>query len=213
MIRYVREGGALVAYADVRVGVAAIELAVRLGPWDGPDPPAEGLGGRPIVIVTDEALVHLAVAGALRSGKLRPDVIAAVAPSLAARLLGSDADAVVTVAVDGDVLGAIRALGGRPIPALPWDDPRRAARLLEGSPVDVDVPIPSVEPGRTAARDMILDGRLAEGHHPLEVDPRPAFAEIGADPERATLGELSAAAAGVLAGRVAARNRRWRATP
>lgn len=213
MIRYVHEGGDLVAYADVRVGTAAIELVVRLGPWDGPDPPAEGLGGRPIVVVTDEALVHLAVAGALRSGKLRPDVIDDGVPSLAARLLRSGADAVVTVARDGQVLGAIRALAGRPIPALPWDDPGRAGRLLEGSPVDVDVPIPSVEPGRTAARAQILDGRLAEGHHPLEVDPRPAFAEVGADPARATLGELSAAAAGVLAGRVAAGNRRWRTTP
>jgi hypothetical protein len=47
-------------------------------------------------------------------------------------------------------------------------------------------------------------------HHLVEVDPRPAYDELGLDLGGAGLGQLAAAAAGVLAGRLAARNERWR---
>ena len=45
----------------------------------------------------------------------------------------------------------------------------------------------------------------------MEVDPGPAFAHAGLDIGRASLEALAAGAAGVLAGRLSAGNRRWRA--
>jgi hypothetical protein len=42
------------------------------------------------------------------------------------------------------------------------------------------------------------------------VDPRPAFDELGLDVHDARLDQLAAAAAGILAGRLAAANARWR---
>jgi hypothetical protein len=45
----------------------------------------------------------------------------------------------------------------------------------------------------------------------VDVDPAPAFDELGRDLSAADLDTLGGGAAGVLAGRLAVRNRRWRA--
>jgi hypothetical protein len=114
------------------------------------------------------------------------------------------------VTSDGGVLGTVRALAGRAIPALPSDDPAAIGALLAACPVEVDLPFPSLEPGRSLARAALLEAGIATEHHPVEVDPRPAFDELVADAGSASIAQLAAAAAGVLAGRVAAGVRRWR---
>jgi hypothetical protein len=83
--------------------------------------------------------------------------------------------------------------------------------MLEGCPVDLDVVVPTPNDDvRASARAAALALGLAERHHLVEVDPRPAFEELGRDPSGARLGALAAGAAGVLAGRLAARSRAWR---
>jgi hypothetical protein len=92
---------------------------------------------------------------------------------------------------------------------LPLEHPDEIADLLDASGVDLDVPIPTV-PGEAEPR--ILGGpagQLDPRHHPVQVDPRPAFAELGRAVSGATRLELATAAAGVLAGRLASASRRW----
>ncbi|MGZ4133374.1 MAG: hypothetical protein ACXVWF_10020, partial [Actinomycetota bacterium] len=60
-------------------------------------------------------------------------------------------------------------------------------------------------------RDVLGPLGLVERQQVLEGDAAPAFAQLGAPAEHATLGQRAAGAAGVLAGRLAAANRRWRA--
>ena len=208
MIRFEREGRTLVAVSHVRVGLRELSLTVPLGPWEGPEPEPSGLGGRPVVVVHDPSLVGLAAAGALRSGRREAEVVEGAA-ELGAGLLRASADVVVVAADDGGVLDVARALGGRPLPALPFPDEEAIARFLVGSEVDLDLAIPSLEPARTKAREVVVRMGLEAMHHVVEVDPRPAFAS-GSDAGAAPVPDLTAAAAGVLAGRVAAANRRWR---
>ena len=73
-----------------------------------------------------------------------------------------------------------------------------------------DPRIPAVD-GRRRADVRSAIASLIDLHHVVEVDPKPAFEELGLDPSQATFGALAAAAAGVLAGRLAVANRRWRA--
>jgi len=216
MIRYERaDGGGLVAVAEVRLGVDRVTLEVPLGPWDAPDPDPGGLRGIPVVVLPGADGADLVAAGARRSGGVRaataPGGPEPGAPPLGAWLLRTDPEVAVVRSGRGDALAAIRALGGRPLPALPLDDPGGAASMLEGCPVDLDVVVPSPDDDvRASARAAALALGLAERHHLVEVDPRPAFEELGRDPSGARLGALAAGAAGVLAGRLAARSRAWR---
>ena len=109
-------------------------------------------------------------------------------------------------------MNAIRALGGRPLPALPWSSRAAVTELFEGCLVDVDVALPRLAgTERAALRAAVAALHLDALHHVVEVDPRPGAdrdAQTDDDPD---LDELGAAAAGVLAGRLAAGNRRWRA--
>ena len=115
-------------------------------------------------------------------------------------------------ALAGSVLTVARALGGRPLPVVAFDDPSAAGTMLRGCDVDLDVAFPAVdEPTRGRLREVADGLGLFTRHHVVEVDPRPAFADEDATPIAArSLHALAAAASGVLAGRVAAGNRRWR---
>jgi hypothetical protein len=109
----------------------------------------------------------------------------------------------------GPHLSAARLLGGRPLAAIPGPDD--VAGYLIGCRYDVHVPIPGVdEPLRARVGGAFRPLELERLHHLVEVDPGPAFEEAGFTVEDAPLDALTAAAAGVLAGRLAVGNRRWR---
>jgi len=214
VIRFTRDGDGWRASAEVVVGIDHRTLDVDLGPLDGePDP--SGLWSAPVVTVPPAAAM-LVRAGAMRAGGA-PAVL--VLPSDAPQLPGQLLTAVahgseVLLVEDGDarVLTAARALGGRPLPALPLDDPVGLEALLTGLSVDVTLALPDGDDDhRRRVRDALAPHDPAALHHLVDVDPRPAFDELGREPSGASLGDLAAAAAGVLAGRLAHGNRRWRA--
>ena len=210
MIRYERDGDLLVAAADVAVGVHDVGVRVALGPWAGPPPDMGGLRGLPVVLLADDVTAALAAAGATRSGRIEPLVTTESAQAPAA-LLRTAAEAAIVSGSTPWTATWVRGLGGRPLSALPLDDADATVALVDGIEVDVDVPIPNgSQAARAGARAALVGGRSAIVHHLVEVDPRPAFEELGLEIEDASLSSLTAAAAGVLAGRVAAGNRRWR---
>jgi len=206
----------LVARTKVDVGVSTREIAVLLGSWSGDDDPAGplGLASTPVVVTVDASLAPLVEAGVRRSGHA-PAVahMAGAESSLGFRLLDSvRAGAGVIVLVDGTAehLWLARALGGRPLAALPLQHPDTLAALFEGLDLDVHVPVPAcAEPMRDHVRSLLAPLALERTHHLVEVDPRPAFDELGLETADADLDQLAAAAAGVLAGRLAVGNRRW----
>jgi hypothetical protein len=146
--------------------------------------------------------------------------------------LGTDTTWGVSALASGHALMAAGTLHGRPIPALrmSFADERERHRgvshhsltiLADVCKVDVDVPVPVLdEEQRTVVWDALRSRHLEDLHHLVEVDGRPAVEELhgrGIDVE--TMGRgieedptffLAAGAAGVLAGRMAAENRRWR---
>jgi hypothetical protein len=128
---------------------------------------------------------------------------------------------------------AVATLQGRPIPALrvSFADERERHRgvshhsltiLADVCKVPVNVPVPTLahEEQRTAVWDALRSRRLEDVHQLVEVDGQPALEELrergvdvrsmgrGIDDDPAFF--LAAGAAGVLAGRLAAENRRWR---
>ena len=114
-------------------------------------------------------------------------------------------------ATDGSLLDQITALRGRAVPALPLGRPEALTALFAGSTLEVDLPVPAADGAiRAAIRERIAALSLDSRRRLVEVDPRPAFEEAGLALESADLDTLAAAAAGVLAGRLAAANRRWR---
>jgi len=220
MIAYERTpSGHLVARGTVEVGAASRDVAVDLGPWpDGADDPGGplGLAGTPVVGVDPGSPADLAAAGLRRAGRDVPHARVAADPDrFGLRLLllvGEGADAILVEGGGAALLDLARSLGGRPIAAPPLDRPSDLTAWLEGLAYDLHVPIPSVEePMRGAIREMLAPLALEARHHVVEVDPYPALSDAGVDPGAVTPGALAAAAAGVLAGRLAAANRRWRA--
>lgn len=214
MIRFTEAGGVWRARADVAVGIDRLDLSVGLGPLsEAPDP--GGLLATPVLTVGLGASV-LASAGVRRAGKGPTTItVPAGAPWLPGQLLVAVREgAEVLIVEDGgtEELVAARVLGGRPLPVLPLDDPVALAGLLHGLPVDVHLAVPAAgEEDRAAAMALLRPHTPERRHHVVDVDPRPAFDELGWDPARASPGDRAAAAAGVLAGRMAAANRRWRA--
>ncbi|MDP9184368.1 MAG: hypothetical protein M3O29_01710 [Actinomycetota bacterium] len=207
----------LLAQAAVRVGVRTQTVTALLGPWpDGAADPAGplGLSATPVLAVA-ASWMDLALAGVRRAGR-GPAImmVGRDAPSLGLRLLDGVRDGAEVVAVEdgsGAHLWLARALGGRPLAALPLDDPGAIRQLVADLDLDVHVPVPSCdEPTRGEIRAVLEPLGLETLHHLVETDPIPAFREIGLDPAEASLDALSAAAAGVLAGRMAIGNRRWR---
>lgn len=206
--------GSVEAAAEVVVGVETREVVVPLGRPVGEIDPG-WLRNTPVIVLTSAALEPMACAAAERAGR------ASVSPvrlgsgdRLGLRLLEAAADAevlTVVVAVDEvtETLVVSRALRGRPLPVVPFDDPPSARRMFEACWVDLDIALPSLDgPGRAEVRAVVAELGLFASHHVVEVDPRPGLDGRGRGAP--SLHELAAAATGVLAGRVAAGNRRWR---
>lgn len=202
--------------ARVTVGVRTEIVRVPLGHSHGEVDPG-GLRSTPVVVLTRPHLEPIVRTGAERAGRAAVATIGASDEPLGGRLLhaASTAEVVVVVADDasaGAALVVARALEGRPLPVVPLDDEDAARAMLRGCWVDLDVAIPSVHGSlRGRIRDATEHLGLFSDHHAVEVDPRPGFGDAGrpgaTDP---TLWDLSAAATGVLAGRLAVRNRSWR---
>jgi hypothetical protein len=146
--------------------------------------------------------------------------------------LGTDTTWGVSALGSGHALMAARTLEGRPIPALrvSFADERARHRgvshhsltiLADVCKVDVNVPIPSLadEREREAVWAALRERKLEERHHLVEVDGLPAIEELRSRGVEVTTMErgidddpaffLAAGAAGVLASRMAAENRRW----
>ncbi len=149
--------------------------------------------------------------------------------------LGTDTTWGVSALASGNALNAVAALGGRPIPSLrvSFADPRERHRERVASLADDPARrVPGADRrararagGRRAAERRSgrrsATAKLEDRHQLVEVDGRPALAELadrGIEPRSMGRGVeddpayfLAAGAAGVLAGRTAAGNRRWRA--
>jgi hypothetical protein len=148
--------------------------------------------------------------------------------------IGTDTTWGVSALGSGNSLNAVAALGGRPIPSLrvSFADERQRHRgvshhsltiLRDVCLVATDVPVPSLEDDtqRRSVWDALRGAKIEERHQLVEVDGRPALEELaerrvearsmgrGVDDDPAYF--LAAGAAGVLAGRTAVGNRRWRA--
>jgi hypothetical protein len=147
--------------------------------------------------------------------------------------LGTDTTWGVSALASGHALMAAATLAGRPIPALrvSFADERVRHRgvshhsltiLADVCKVDVNVPVPVLEDDaqRSAVWEALRSRRLEEIHHLVEVDGAPAVQELRARRiDVRTMGRgieddpaffQAAGAAGILAGRLAAENRRWR---
>jgi hypothetical protein len=220
MIEYVRETlddrPIVSARSELRIGATTRTFTMPLGVWpaDEPDPGGPlGLSSAPVVVLPHVGLETIAEAGARRAG--RGPRVATVTSSpepgldlLAARRSGA---AVIIATGSVEVLRLARVLGGRPLAVLPLDRSDEVAASVEGLDVDVEVAVPiGDDRRRRTVRAIVGPLELESMHHLVEVDPRPAYDELGLDLGGAGLGQLAAAAAGVLAGRLAARNERWR---
>jgi hypothetical protein len=216
VIRFERAPDAsLDAVASVHVGLTTSTIRVPLGPWFATAPDPAGLANTPVVALPDPRWTELARMGALRAGRQPPVLLLpASVPSIGGQLLVAVAEGVEVVLVPGGGRAALvagRALRGRAILALPLDDERALQEVLTGLDVDVHLPIPSIDgPARARIRDAVFRHEPERLHHLVEVDPGPALATVGLRIDEATDGALAAAAAGVLAGRLSAGNRRWR---
>jgi hypothetical protein len=146
--------------------------------------------------------------------------------------LGTETTWGVSALSGGHAMNAVGTLGGRPVAALrvSFADPRERHRgvshhsltiLRDVCMVEADVAVPALDdPQRDRVWEALRGDRLEERHRLVEVDGRPALAEL----ERAgvaveSMGRsatddpaffLAAGAAGVLAARMAAQRRRWR---
>ena len=212
MIRYERDAsGDLTAVCEVVVGVERRTFRVPLGTWPDGDPPAGGLREAPVVVLPDReglAVVRLAVT---RAGGVEPSLVAPDGGALL-RAAQQGAEVMIVTSGSGRTMNAIRALGGRPLPALPWTSRAAITELFEGCLVDVDVAVPRLAgTERAALRGTIAALHLDALHHVVEVDPRRGSDRDAQTNDGPDLDLLGAAAAGVLGGRLAAGSRRWRA--
>ncbi|HEV8564634.1 MAG TPA: DUF3866 family protein [Actinomycetota bacterium] len=150
--------------------------------------------------------------------------------------LGTETTWGVSALSSGNALNAAAVLGGRPIPALRVSFADRRARhrgvshhsltiLSKVCLVETNIAVPALEDdvNREAVWAALREAKLEERHQLVEVAGRPALDELSRRRvEVRTMGRsvdddpeffLAAGAAGVLAGRMAAGNRRWRSTP
>ena len=194
----------------------------------------ESLLQTPVVLAMDPEAIPLVRAGASRAGG-DPTVIVAAdpdLPTLLAAVHGVAAEYLVAVcsspAAAATVARVAMSRRGRPLPVLGITEGvvEAASRALLAEPAleGLNVAVPSLE-GDARARlwNSLRAGRIEERHHLVEVDGRPALAALDelaaapahADAELSTrldgVAALAAGAAGVLAGRLLASGRRWRA--
>ncbi|HEX7247696.1 MAG TPA: hypothetical protein VF351_06310 [Actinomycetota bacterium] len=213
-VRHRPDGSAEVT-AEISVGIETRQVTVLLGRYEEPVNPG-GLRNMPVVVLPDAGWVDIVRTGVRRAGRATVAVVDLTKGGVAgAELLraASGAEVVLVVVPRGlasPVLIAARALEGRPLPVVPLGDDTGVRAMLQGCDIDLDVAVPSVDgPTRDLVRGAAERLGLFLDHHVVEVDPRPAFSEAD-DTARASLPKLTAASAGVLAGRIAAGNRRWR---
>jgi len=215
-----RAGDAVVlAEASVEVGIETFDLTIALGRWPAgaPDPAGPlGLASTPVIVLPDPVWSDLATAGALRAGQVPACLrLPGDGPALGLSMLVAVAEGADVVLIEGGSglhLRIARVLGGRPLAVLPVPDRAAVERMFQGCGLDVHVPIPSLgDPARSRLHGFLGPLELEATHHLVEVDPAPAFAHAHLDIAQASIESLMAAAAGVLAGRLAAGNRRWRA--
>jgi hypothetical protein len=204
----------VVATATVPVGVVDLERTAFLGPWpaDAPDPSDPlGLRSTPVVLLPDGSLAPVALAGIHRAGR-DPETrsVGPPAPTLGLDLLAavtSGVEVIVVSGADGRHIDLVRILGGRAIVASPLSGGDDAPAWLAAAELDAEIPIPI---RHDLDRAPVPSPVLGPTHQLVQVDPTPALEEAG-EPSDAAPDVLAAAAAGVLAGRIAAGNRRWRA--
>jgi hypothetical protein len=172
------------------------------------------LASLPVIVLTDRALSPIAEAGARRAGRGPRIIHVAVGADIDVALSDAGAARAEVVIVDVGGPAVLRVAARRAalaLAALPLERPGAIAALLTDLDVDVHVPLPVPDDEvRTRVRAIVDPFRLEDTHHLVDVDPRPAFAELGEDVGTAGLDRLAAGAAGVLAGRLAVGNRRWR---
>jgi hypothetical protein len=149
--------------------------------------------------------------------------------------LGTDTTWGVSALGSGHALNAAEALGGRPVAALrvSFAEGRPRHRVVSHhsltilekvctSGANVAVPVLDDARERDAVWEALRGRKLEERHQLVEVDGRPALDRLeDLDLEIEAMGRtakddpaffLAAGAAGVLAGRIAASSRRWRAS-
>jgi hypothetical protein len=179
----------------------------------------------PVVAVDDPSLVMPIRAGARRASGgaplLETDRGSADAFSEARATGAQIIVAVLESPAIVEALNLVEGLGGRGLPVLGVVE-RNGIPRLEGSSealltrdglvaLNVAVPVVDALHLRTTLWDDLRRARIEERHHLVEVDGRPAIAELGWEPAEAVWRARAAGAAGVLAGRMAAANRRWQA--
>jgi hypothetical protein len=208
-----RDDDVIAASATIAVGVADRDEIALLGPWPsdrGAPAGPLGLASTPVILLPDPSTIDVALAGIARAGR-RPAVsrIEATTPGLGLALfaaVGAGTEVVVLTEAAGSHIDLARILGGRAIVALPGSDAQAIAAWLRGAELGADIPLPTTD---AAASAEIASFGLESMHQLIQVDPTPALNE--ADVRAPTFAVSTAAAAGVLAGRIAAGNRRWRA--
>jgi hypothetical protein len=213
-VRHLPDGSVEVV-AEIVVGIETDRVMVPLGRFQGAVDPG-GLRNAPVVVLHDAPLAEIVRIGARGAGEASMTVVDLMVGSVVgAELLraASTADVILVVAsgaAASSALVAARALSGRPLPVVPLDDHAAAHAMLRACDVVLDVAVPSVDgPTRALIRGAADRLGLFSDHHVVEVDPRPGLAQTE-NADDASLLELTAAATGVLAGRIAAENRRWR---
>ncbi|MEP6758053.1 MAG: hypothetical protein ABJB55_02545 [Actinomycetota bacterium] len=201
------------------VGLRHVDLTVALGAWpcDAPNPAGPlGLASAPVIVLPDATWTDLATSGALRAGRHAACLrLPHDRSSLGLRMLDAVTEGIDVLLIEGGSgahLRVARALGGRPIAALPLSDPAAISSMLRGCDVDVLLPVPALEePARTRLQATLGPMALEAIHQLVEVDPAPAFAHSRLALTGASLEAMGAGAAGVLGGRLVDGNRRWRA--
>ncbi len=203
----------IAASATIAVGIVDRDEIALLGPWpsDGGDPAGPlGLASTPVILLPDPSTIDVALAGVTRAGR-GPAVaqLEATTHGLGLALLaagGAGAEVVVLTEADGSHVDLVRIVGGRAVVALMTSDTQAIAAWFRGTELGADIPLPITEADASAE---IASFGLEAIHQLIQVDPMPALDE--ATVTAPTFGVSTAAAAGVLAGRIAAGNRRWRA--
>lgn len=207
------DGTVVAASATIAVGVVDREATALLGPWpaEGPDPGGPlGLASTSVILLSDPSTIGVALAGVARAGG-DPAVtrLEASAPGLGLALLAAvnaGAEMVVLTAAEGRHVDLVRILGGRAVVALPASDAATIVAWFGDAGFGADIPLPTTD--AQASADIAGLG-LEAVHQLVQVDPSPALDEARVEPTGFSV--LAAAAAGVLAGRFAAGDRRWRA--